>query len=140
MPNKHFYFAMGAMTGTLFSWLLRKYRFRMLKSIKWMKSLYKWDRHWFLYFPILILIFGVIAWIPDIFHALGFVTKEVSRGPIFNIFFFHSYFEIIEDQNLELDQILNWIGEVTLFTISIGILLFYARLIQKIRKNKVNRN
>ena len=116
MPNKHLYFAMGALTGSTISWSIRKARFWLLEHTHWMKHLYRWNRDWFLYFlPCFVGFWGLIALTPDVLHGLNILPKEVTRSKIFNIFFFHSYFEKIEDSNLKLDQMLNWTGEFLLF-------------------------
>lgn len=138
MPNKHFYFAMGATTGVAISWMIRKSRFWLLKNTRWMNRLYRWNRDWFLYFPAIVLFFGLFAWIPDIFHALGIFPKKTTRSDFFDIFFFHSYFEKIEDQNPILNQILNWVGEFLLFSIAVGVLLFYVKILKKTKKNTKN--
>ena len=133
MPNKHFYFAMGALSGTAISYVIRRSRFWLLKHTHWMNSIYKWNRHWFLYFlPFCVIILGLIALAPDIIHGFGILPKEVTRSRIFDLFFFHSYFEYIEDHNAAVDQLLNWVGEILLLVISTGVLLFYALYLRKL--------
>lgn len=134
MPNKHFYFALGAMHGVVLVYLVRKTRQWLYTHSHWIRQLYRWDRDWFLCFPFAIGLFGVIGLIPDILHALHVLPKEVTRTPFFNLFFFHSSFEVLEDTNKTLDWILNTLGSVVLILISIGILLFYVRLIHEIQK------
>ncbi len=140
MPNKHFYFAMGASTGVVVSWFIRKTRRWLLKHTSWMKYLYQWNRHWFYYFPVIILIFGLIAWTPDILHFFEILPKGITRSKFFNLFYFHSYFETLENENPSMDQILNWLGEILLFCIAFGILMFYAletrKLVNKRKKDK----
>ncbi len=137
MPNKHFYFSIGALFGITVSWSIRKARFWLLEHTGWMKLIYRWNRYWYLYFlPFCVAIFGLIAWIPDIFHALGVFPKEVTRSSVFNLFFFHSYFEYIEDQNETVNHLLNLTGEFLLFFIAIGILFFYAFYLKKLVQKK----
>ena len=135
MPNKHFYFALGAMHGTAIIVVIRMSRHWLYGRARWLRRLYRFDRDWFLYFPFVIGLFGLIGLIPDILHATGILSKETTRSPLFDIFFFHSTFERLEDSNKLLDWWLNSIGSITLFLLSIGILLFYVRLIKKIKNN-----
>jgi hypothetical protein len=134
MPNKHFYFAMGATNGVLVVYALRKTRHWLYQRTRWMRSLYRWDRDWFLYFPIIIGVFGVLALTPDIFHALHILPKEVTRGPIFNIFYFHSYFEWLEDDSESMNYLMNIIGSLTLFFMAIGIPMYYIFEIKRIKQ------
>jgi len=140
MPNKHFYFAMGAANGVLVAYAIRKARHWLYQHTQWMRRLYRWDRDWFLYFPFLIGLFGVIALTPDILHALGILPKAETRGPVFNLFYFHSYFEWLENTNPKIDWLLNSIGSIALAMIAIGILFFYIaeakRVVQTIDKTK----
>jgi len=87
MPEKHFYFSLGAMVGSI--------------------------------------ICGLIAKLPDIFHALGVFPKEVTRSPMFDIFFFHSTFEQIENTMPVIDRYLNWLGQLFLVVIALGTMLYY---------------
>ncbi len=142
MPNKHFYFAMGASNGVVVVYALRKARHGLYQKARWMRRIYRWDRNWFLYFPFLIALFGIFALTPDIFHALHILPKEVTRGPIFNLFYCHSYFEWLEDANPSMDRLLNTIGSIVLAIIAIGILLFYiaeAKRIERVADKSTNR-
>ncbi|PCJ49795.1 MAG: hypothetical protein COA74_04920 [Gammaproteobacteria bacterium] len=131
MPDKHFYFSTGAALGTLLCWILAKTRHKLQQSNFFIKALYKKDRHWFLFFPILIFIIGMWGLIPDILHVLRILPKEITRGSFFNIFFFHSYFEQIEDIYPFINRLLNWIGEIILLSLSVGIMVFYIKQIKR---------
>ena len=98
-----------------------------------MRQLYRWDRDWFLYFPIIIGLFGLIGLVPDILHALHILPKEVTRGPFFDLFYFHSTFERLEDINHPLDWFLNTVGSIALILIALGVMIFYIRLIKRIQ-------
>ncbi len=132
MPNKHFYFAMGAANGALVSLLVRRSRRWLFERYKVVRRLYRLDRDWFLYFPFFIGVMGIVALTPDILHALRVFPKEFTRGNVFNIFYFHSYFEWLEDESESLDWVMNTIGSLSLFFLAIGIFFFYIREIKKI--------
>jgi hypothetical protein len=135
MPNKHFYFAIGASNGVAIVYVIRKTRHWLYSRTDWMKRLYRWDRDWFLYFvPAIICFFGLFALTPDILHALRVLPKYVTREPVFNVFYFHSYFEWLEDHSPNLDWLLNTIGSVVLLAISIGIMIFYISLAKSIER------
>ena len=134
MPNKHFYFAMGATNGVLVVYALRKARHWLFPRARWIRRLYRFDRDWFLYFPVVIALFGLLALTPDILHALQILPKAVTRSPFFNLFYFHSYFEWLEDASPRADWFLNTIGSAILAAIAPGILVFYVREIGRIRK------
>ena len=127
MPEKHFYFSLGAVLGTLAARWLCGAQERLEKSNAIIRWLYSHNRNWFLFFPVVILAFGVWGIIPDIIHALGILPKEVTRGALFDVFFFHSTFERIENQNPVLDRWFNWVGEIALVLIALGVMGFYVR-------------
>lgn len=140
MPEKHFYFSIGAAFGTLISFLIGRVRHKLQQSNILFRYLYKKDHHWFLFFPVLIFMVALWGLVPDIIHAFGILPKEVTRGEIFNIFFLHSYFEQIEDSSPVINRLLNWCGEIVLFGISLGIMYFYTRQIKAAVKNKERHN
>ena len=127
MPNKHVYFAIGCSAGSYLSYLIRKHRKFLYKKVRLIRKLYSWDRDWFLYFPVIIGFSGMYALIPDILHALRILPKEVTRGDFFNVFFFHSYFEKVEDSNQMLDYWFNTLGSISLFCIALGIFYYYIK-------------
>lgn len=127
MPNKHFYFALGACNGVAIVYAVRATRHWLFRKYRWMRALYRWDRDWFLYFPVVIGLFGILALTPDILHASHILPKEVTRGPLFNLFYFHSYFEWLENVRPETDRILNALGSIVLLGIAIGCLWFYVK-------------
>jgi len=128
MPNKHFYFSIGALSGTLISYYITK-SIKAIKNNSLVKNLSKLEPDWELYFPVVIFVTGLWGLIPDILHALRLLPKEVTRSEIFNIFFMHSYFEHVEDKYPAIDRLLNWTGEIILFSIAIGCMCYYIRLI-----------
>jgi hypothetical protein len=131
MPEKHFYFSIGAAVGTAISYLIGKNRHFLQDNKTIFKALKKQNRHWFLYFPVVIFIVGLWGLIPDVIHALGILSKDVTRGEFFNVFFMHSWFEHIENINPTIDQVLNWVGELLLVSIAIGVMIFYIKEIKK---------
>ena len=131
MPNKHFYVAMGAASGVAFVAFVRRQRKAWYERHRWFRRLYRWNRDWFLYFPLMYLPFITWALIPDILHGTALVDKAVTRGPMFDVFYLHSSFERWEDQYLVLDWMLNTIGSLALLAIGIGTFAFYVRLYQQ---------
>lgn len=127
MPNKHFYVAMGAANGALVAVLVRHHRQRLFQRYRWMRQLCRRRPDWFLFFPVIYLPFIVWALIPDILHATAILPKDVTRGPLFDIFYLHSSFERWEDSHRLLDRILNGIGSLCLLTIGIGNFVYYIR-------------
>ncbi len=131
MPDKHFYFSIGATIGTALSYYLIIARAKLEKNYRIIRMLKKNLKYWILYFPILIFLIGLWGLIPDLIHASGLLEKEVTRGPIFNLFFFHSLFEEIEDTYPVVDRYLNWTGSLLLLAISIFSMLFYIKIIKR---------
>jgi len=129
------------MVGTLVVVAVRLKRVELYKRFAWFRGLYRIDRDWFLYFPLVIGMFGAIGLIPDILYVTGIMEKAATRSDFFNIFFFHSWLEKIEDlpEYRQLDRVFNWIGEVFLYSLSIGILFFYIRLGRQIVAGKKKR-
>jgi len=144
MPEKHFYFSIGAAVGSGVSYLIGKNRHKLQSQVNIFKAINNKSRHWFLYFPVLVFVFGIWGLIPDIIHASGLLSKNITRGGLFDIFFFHSFFEQLEDTNKELDQIFNWIGQAILVSVSLGVMVFYIKRVTKIIKhhenNKLNKS
>jgi len=138
MPAKHFYFANGALLGSMFVVTVRLRRGWLHERFSWFRRLYHFDRDWFLYFPVVIALFGLYGLIPDILYAIGFLPKDVIRSDFFNVFLGYSWFESIEDlpEYAHLNRIFNWLGEMILFMIAIGILVFYVRLTNEIISRK----
>jgi len=138
MPDKHFYFSNGAMLGTLIVVAVRLNRRRLYAKYYWFRRLYRIDRDWFLYFPVVIGLFGIIGLIPDILYATGMLPKHVIRSDFFNLFLGYSWFESVEDlpEYRRLNQLWNWLGEVSLLLISVGIIVFYIRIANSIKSAK----
>jgi len=136
MPAKHFYFSNGALLGTAFVVAVRLNRKRLYRRYAWFRSLYRINRDWFLYFPAVIGLFGLYGLIPDILYATGLLPKHVIRSDFFNLFLGYSWFESVEDLPAyrQINEWWNWIGEIVLFLISIGIIVFYIRLANSISR------
>lgn len=134
MPEKHFYFAVGAVAGSAICAVIGKVRHKLRESNGFVRWLYRKEPHWFLYFPAIIFLVGLWGLIPDVIHLLGLLPKEVTRSGLFDIFFFHSTFEHIEDTLPVVDRYLNLLGEFLLFTICLSIMVYYVMQIKKAAK------
>lgn len=130
MPDKHVYFSIGAAVGSGIAFLIGKNRHKLQETKQVFKSINRVNRHWFLYFPVVIGLVGLWGLVPDIIHALGILEKDITRTAWFNIFFFHSWFEQIESTNPNLDRVFDLAGQAILFFICIGIMLTYVHFIK----------
>lgn len=140
MPDKHVYFAIGAAVGSGIAFVIGKNRHKLQETKQVFKCINKANKHWFLYFPIIIGLVGLWGLVPDIIHALGILDKDITRSSWFNIFFFHSWFEYIEDTNHQLDRVFDLAGQALLFGICIGIMLTYVNFIKTAVKKHEQRN
>lgn len=102
-------------------------RQRLYSRHAWFRALYRWRRDWFLYFPLAFVPFALWGLVPDILHATDVLPKEVTRGPLFNLFFFHSWFEWLEDAHPRIDWLLNSLGSLVLLVVAVGTQVFYWR-------------
>jgi hypothetical protein len=134
MPAKHFYFANGAILGSMVVMAVRFKRKWLYEKFSWFRGLYSLDRDWFLYFPVVIGLFGIYGLIPDILYATGLLPKDVIRSDFFNLFLGYAWFESVEDlpEYSQLNQLWNWSGELFLSLISLGIMAFYIRLANRL--------
>lgn len=131
MPNKHFYFALGAAHGTaVVAWIHHR-RHVWYERYRWVRALYRWDRDWFLYFPLVIGTFGFLALLPDILYAIGVLTKAQIRTPWFNVFYGYAWFEQIEDARPSLDWAFNSLGSALLYMQAIAILQYYSGMVSR---------
>ena len=126
MPEKHFYFAVGATVGAAISVVIAKKRHTLRKTSRFFQWLYRKEPHWFLYFPIVIFMVGLWGLIPDIIHFLGWLPKDVTRTHLFDFFFFHTTFEHIENTMPVMDYYLNLGGQLLLAIVCLGVMLFYV--------------
>ena len=131
MPEKHFYFAVGAVTGAAVCVAVAKARHKLRETNGFVRWLYRKEPHWFLYFPVVIFLVGLWGLIPDIVHLLGLLPKEVTRSAIFDLFFFHSTLEYIEDTQPVLDRYLNLLGEFLLVVICLSVMVYYVKQVKK---------
>jgi hypothetical protein len=136
MPEKHFYFSMGAVVGAGVCVYVAKKRHQLRKTNAFFQWLYRTEPQWFLYFPIVIFLVGLWGLVPDIIHVLGLMPKYETRSAIFDIFFFHSTFEHIENTNGVIDYYLNILGHFILVTLSLGVMIYYVSLIKRATKEK----
>lgn len=134
MPNKHFYFAIGATHGAAIAAYVYYNRRAWYAKYRWVRRLYRWDRDWPLYLPLIMPLIGLWGLIPDILHGTGFLDKASTRLPFYDLFFFHSTFEMIEDSNKMLDHWLNTSGSILLFLLSMGLFVFYGKKARELLK------
>ena len=59
MPDKHFYFSLGASIGTVASYYIVTSKQRLQRSKRWISKLAKKEPQWTLYFPVLIFLIGL---------------------------------------------------------------------------------
>jgi len=129
MPNKHFYFAMGALHGAAIAVWVHTQRHAWFKRYRWVRRLYHRKPDWFLYFPVVIALFGCLALVPDTLYALDILPKSVIRSDLFNVFYGYAWFEHMEDSSPRLDWLFNTIGSALLYALSLLVLGLYASLV-----------
>lgn len=126
MPNKHFYFAMGVLHGTAVVVYVHSQRHAWFQRYRLVRHLYRRDPDWFLYFPVVIALFGCLGLVPDTCYALNILPKSVIRSDLFNVFYGYAWFEQMEDRSPRLDWLVNSIGSATLYLLAVVALLYYA--------------
>lgn len=131
MPEKHFYFSMGAVVGSAVCAVVAKKRHVWRDTSKFFQWLYRREPQWFLYFPIVIFLVGLWGLIPDVIHLFGWLPKEDTRTALFDIFFFHSTFEHIENTLPLVDRYLNLLGQLLLGVVSLSVMVYYVTQIKK---------
>lgn len=134
MPNKHFYVAVGAAHGAVLASYIYARRHALYEKFAVVRRCYRRDPDWPLYLPFLLLPFSLWGLVPDILHALRILPKEVTRKPLFDVFFFHSTFERWEDENATLDWVLNNLGSAVLAVLGLGVMVFYVRYARRLRQ------
>jgi len=130
MPDKHFYFSIGAGVGSGLSYYVIQHKSQLEKEWRILRKVARKEIDWTLYFPIVIFVIGLWGLIPDIIHASGLLAKETTRTAVFNIFFLHSFFEYVEDAYPTIDRILNWVGQIILFSIAISSMVYYVHRVK----------
>lgn len=136
MPEKHFYFSVGAAVGSGVCALVAKKRHSLRETSRFFQWLYRKEPHWFLYFPVVIFMVGLWGLIPDVIHFFGWLSKDATRAAIFDVFFLHSTLEHIENISPVIDRYLNILGQVLLFLISISVMVYYVKQINKVGFSK----
>ncbi len=131
MPEKHFYFSLGAVAGSAVCAVIAKKRHALRETSSFFRWLYRKEPQWFLYFPVVIFVFGLWGLVPDVIHLFGWLSKADTRTHLFDIFFFHTTFEHIENTSPVLDYYLNLLGEALLIIITLSIMAYYVAQIKK---------
>lgn len=134
MPNKHVYLAIGAAHGAALATYIYHHRRKWFTKYRWVRRLYRWDRDWVLYLPILMPLIGLWGLVPDLLHGTGVLSKAETRQPFFDLFFFHSTFEMLEDSSATLDHWLNTAGSLILIILSIGLFVSYVQRAKELIK------
>ncbi len=129
MPNKHFYFAMGALHGAAVVVWVHSQQHAWFQRYRWVRQLYRRHPDWHLYFPTVIVTFGFLALVPDTLYALGILSKSAIRSDLFNVFYGYAWFEHVEDSSPRLDWLFNTLGSGLLYALSLAVLGFYVRLL-----------
>ncbi len=140
MPEKHFYFSLGATVGAVACTVIAKKRHVWRQTSRFVQWLYRKEPQWFLYFPLVIFFVGLWGLVPDIVHLFGLLPKEETRSGLFDIFFFHSTFEHIENTFPAIDRYLNFLGQFLLAGISIGVMVYYVRQAKKAISDRRSNN
>ena len=131
VPEKHFYFSIGAAVGSVVCAAIAKKRHTLRKTSHFFQWLYRKEPHWFLYFPVIIFMVGLWGLFPDIIHFTGWLSKDITRTHLFDVFFFHTTFEHIENTMPVIDSYLNFLGQLLLSIVCIGTMLFYVKQVKK---------
>lgn len=117
---------MGAAQGAVVAAWIYRQRHAWYPRYRWVRALYRWNRDWVLYLPVVIAAFGCLALLPDTLYALGLLPKAVIRSDLFNLFYGYAWFERIEDIYPTVDWILNTVGSASLYLMALAILNWYA--------------
>jgi len=117
---------MGALHGTAVVVWVHSQRQAWFERYRWVRRLYRWNPDWFLYFPVVIALFGCLALAPDALYALGILPKSVIRSDLFNVFYGYTWFEKVEDSSMRFDWVANSVASAVLYLLAVGVLLYYA--------------
>jgi hypothetical protein len=131
MPEKHFYFSIGAVVGSAVCAFVASKRHVWRKSSAFVQWLYRKEPQWFLYFPVVIFLVGLWGLIPDVVHLFGWLPKSETRTALFDVFFLHSTFEHIENTLPVIDRYLNMLGQLLLLVVSLSVMVYYVVQIKK---------
>ena len=131
-----FIFLLVLLLAPLYVLLWRKKRHVLRKTNTFVQWLYRTEPHWFLYFPVIIFLVGLWGLIPDIIHLFGWLPKEDTRTALFDIFFFHSSFERIENTLPVVDHYLNLVGQALLTVVALSVMAYYVLQIKKAATDK----
>lgn len=118
---------MGALHGTAVVVWVHSHRHAWFERYRWVRQLYRWNPDWFLYFPVLIALFGCLALVPDVLYALDILPKSVIRSYLFNVFYGYAWFEQMEDRSPSFDWLANSTASGALYLLALGVLLYYVR-------------
>lgn len=105
-------------------WLYQKFSF-----VRW---LYKKDRWWVLYLPLMSIGFGLLSVVPSLLFYFELVPQSFLRSPVANLFFFHGYIESLSDTlPKNIDYLLSLFGEALASMLCMGIILLYLTIINR---------
>ena len=122
---------MGALHGAAVVVWVHSQRHAWFQRYRWVRQLYRHEPDWFLYFPVVIALFGCLALVPDTLYALGILPKSVIRSGFFNVFYGYAWFEQMEDHSPRIDWFINSVASAALYFLAIGMLLYYAEQAHK---------
>ena len=136
MPNKMFPFSVGSFFGAVLILIIYSLRRFLYHSTYWMNWIRNRERWWMLYAPFFIMAWGFWAIIPSALVFLNLASKETTKTPVMNVFFFYPFIEHTEDAvPTYADKLLSMGGDLMCFLIYGGCIILYIRFIKRMTRS-----